>query len=463
MSRYRVAAAVLGAAMIFTCLQGGPARAQPKPPLPPAPQVKPPPAPPAPGVDSFFGSVKARAVEGAAKIDGWRRDAQTAASRRATDFAGCPSHDAQKLYDDLRAEREQAARTRDAAGGAEREAIAARERCLATPAMPAASCHAAYHTLPFAAQRAAAQVAVDELDRALGVLKNLRCVAGCSRHLVLGVPEAFVGQGEPIAAAPEVCTAWEPGAFVARAGAAGGELSAEMRARLPRCRQTQRVALEVCTSWDVAATLPELARLRMVPPSLDPGRVTIAVPDTSVTVVAGIDSGCRRQETVCTRLQGNATIGFDSGDPLAVLRSVAAGQCIESRAVGCAEPPFGVSPRTTTLRVPDFSRTRVAWTAGDGRAGVVLDPGSPRVSKVPLPPGGVPVATPDVGVRVDRPGPQPVQPGSVEVDFTQGQLKAGCRQWQKVQVPTVRLAFALRSHDTPLCAEPSLANLVGRP
>lgn len=443
------------------------AQAQPQlpraPQLPPPPKVSPPAPPALPSPDSFFSGLKGKVVDGANQIDGWRRDATAAAAKRASDFAGCPSNDAQALYDRLRTEREAAQRTRDAAAGAERDAVTARDRCLATPGMPAASCHAAYNTLPFAGQRVAAQAAVDELNRALEALKGMRCVAGCSRQLALNVPEAQVGQGEPIAASGEVCTAWDPGHFTARAGVAGGELSAELRARLPRCRQTQRLALEVCTAWDVAAALPQLKQLRIVPPSLDPGQVSISVPTVSVSVVNGLDTHCRRQETACTRLQGNATIAFDSGDPLATLRSVGSGQCAESRPIGCAEPPFGVAPTMTTLQVPDLSRTRVAWTSGDGRAAVALTGPGSRLTNVPVPPGTVPVPAPQVTGQVKPPGPQIVQPGSVEVDFARGELKATCRQWQKLQLPTLRMQFALKSFDSPLCAEPRLANLVARP
>jgi hypothetical protein len=429
----------------------------PRPPqLPPQPQVSLPPPPALPSPDSFFSGVKGKVVDGANQIDGWRRDASTAAGKRANDFAGCPSNDAQALYDRLRSERDAAQRTRDAAAGAERDAVTARDRCLTTPGMPAASCNAAYNTLPFAGQRVAAQAAVDELNRALDGLKNMRCVAGCNRQLAISVPEAQVGQGEPIAVAGEVCTAWDPGQFTARAGAAGGELSAEMRARLPRCRQTQRLALEACTAWDVAAALPQLKNLRIVPPSLDAGRVSINVPTVGVPVVNGFDTSCRRQETVCTRLQGNATIAFDSGDPLATLRSVGSGQCAESKPIGCAEPPFGVAPTMTTIQVPDLTRARVAWTSGDGTAAVAVSGPGNRITNVPVP-------APQVTGRIKPPGPQIVQPGSAEVDFSRGEFRVACKQWQKVQLPTLRMQFALKSFDTPLCAEPRMGNLVARP
>lgn len=436
----------------------------PKPPqIQPMPQVQPPTGPRLPSVDSFFDSVKGKLVDGANQVDAWRREATAALGKRATDFAGCPSNDAQGLYDDLQRKRQEAIRTRDAAAGAERDAIAARDRCTATPGMPAASCNAAYNTLPFAGQRVAAQAALEELNRALDALKGMRCVAGCNRQLALNVPEARVGQDEPVTVAPEVCTAWDAGAFSARAGAAGGEISAEMRARLPHCKQSQRMALEVCTAWDVAAALPQLKNLRVVPPTVDPGRVSITVPTVGVPVLGGIDTACRRTESVCTRLQGNATIAFDSGDPLAVLRSVGGGQCAESKPVGCAEPPFGLVPRMTTLQVPDLTRARVAWTSGDGNAAVaVTGPGS-RMTQLPVPPAQLPVPMPGMSAKVQAPGAQVVQAGSVEVDFSAGQLKATCRQWQKLQVPSVRLGFALRSHDTPLCAEPRFGSVVGRP
>jgi hypothetical protein len=109
-----------------------------------------------------------------------------------------------------------------------------------------------------------------------------------------------------------------------------------MRARLPHCSQTQTFEAQVCRAWDLNLAWPHLTKAKIVPPELVPNRVTLEVPTTSVRVVSGIGTQCQTQERVCTRLQGNATINIDTGNPLATLRSVAQGQCAQTATVGCS-------------------------------------------------------------------------------------------------------------------------------
>src|SRR5664279_442232 len=140
------------------------------------------------GVDDFFSDVKNRTIAGANQIDQWRRDADAAARKKVTDFASCPSPDAQRLYDELKGKRDQAQATRNQAAQAVADADAALANCMRTwpdgpNGVPASPCRATYGGLPFKGIRDSAQAAVDSLNAAMNALKALKCIAGCDASL----------------------------------------------------------------------------------------------------------------------------------------------------------------------------------------------------------------------------------------------------------------------------------------
>ena len=53
--------------------------------------------------------------------------------------------------------------------------------------------------------------------------------------------------------------------------------------------------------------------------------------------------------------------------------------------------------------------------------------------------------------------------GAVTADFSRGELRVACKRWDKLQLPTVRVQFAMRSFESPLCAQPPMGPLVGHP
>lgn len=456
-------AVVVVALQLIAALQ--PALAQPRPPGPPSvpepkpPQVRPPDPPKA---ESFFGSLRKRVIADANALDGWRRDAESALGKAAGDFAGCPSRDAQSLYDSLGQARQKAAAARTAAETADRDGTQARQRCIDTPGMLAPTCVAAYNNLPFAAQRASAQAAAEALDAARQALKALRCPAGCDKPLTLRVTDAKTRQGDPVSPEQTVCTAWDPGRLLLRAGIEGDELGAEFKARLPRCSAHQTVVPRYCKSWDAGKLLPALKSLKLVPPEFDAGRLSITVPTVAVPVLTGLSNQCRRTASVCTQVKGQATIVVDAADVFGTLAQITGVRCGKRVAVGCSDPPLGLQPTMGKVAVPVAANAKLTWTSSDGSSRVEASIPEQGFTWVQTYPVAIPVPVPQV--KASGSAPRLVKrSGSLEFDFTRPELGGACRAWADVSVPTVRVAYTQRTVAAPLCISPRLGPLVARP
>lgn len=446
---------------VMACLvHPGLAIALPEPPgRPPSPPKIQPPAPPT--TDSFFGVLSKKSIKFAESVDGWRADAESASKKTVSDFAGCPSRDAQKLYDLLGARRKDAIAARDAAEAAEREATQARQRCLDAVGIPAPSCHAAYNKLPFAAQKGGAQAAADAMDAARQALKALRCPAGCDKPLHLRVVQASSKAQAQISPTLSVCTAWDPGRVLVRAGIEGDELGAEFKARLPRCTQQQTVVPRYCKDWDVGKLVPALMKLKLLPPEFTTGRITITVPTVDAPVVTGFTNVCRRTQSVCTQVKGEATVAVDTADPMATLAQISASRCAKQSQVGCAEPPLGLQPTMGKLAVPTTSNARLTWTASDRASDLqVRIPPEGYTWSATWPP--VPVPVPQVKASGGRPNVLQ-RTGSVEFDVTKPEWKSACKQWADVSVPTSRLSFTQRTIPTGFCLVARMGPLVAKP
>jgi len=417
----------------FAMLGAFSVRAQfPKPPNPPSPPS------PQQLLNQFFGAVKDRIIAGADRINQWKTDAENALRKRANDFAGCPSNDAQRLYDDLKSKRQQAAAVKAAAEEADRQARENRENCKRTTGLNA-QCDAAYNQLPFQGTIAAANATIASLDAALTALKNLKCVSGCNRAAKILYPYFEVGTTniyQPIVGsvistngsiiantsvsivgrAPEikVCTAWDPGQFNAQFDAGNGEFNASVNAKLPKCAQVE--TYKVCTDWDLTIILPELIRLKLVPPDVKVSDLIISVPNKDVRVITGVERAtCSQPVTVCKRASG--TINVDTGaNPFS---NQPTGGCLETVQIGCASPAFGMVPVYSTVSIPDITRVKISWK----------------------------------GIRIKG--------GSITVDMTRPEFKATCKGSNIPAPPFPKVTVRTGSVNVNwACLEPRWTNLV---
>lgn len=442
------------------------ALAQPQPPggkLTPPSSPSPPPSPPSPpSADSFFSSLKNRAIDGANQVASWRQEVEAAGRKTASDFASCPSPEAQAQYDAVKRRRDQLKATQEAATRAEQDAIAARDQCKRSIGDVGNLCNLAYNELPFTGTKNAAGAAITAANTAMNALKALRCVT-CDRKLVVDFPvwradQNLVGMGTvpvglganapvpvPMAAgmpgaaaipvagpavsvqakqgaanlpSVDVCTEWDPGSATLAVSAGNGEIDAQARARLPRCRRTVAITPQVCTAWDVAGMRSQLETLIGLPRNINPLNVKIDVPMQNIQVLQGLQpASCTQPVRACTQLRGSVTVNVDTGrDPIEVLRGVPEGNCGQYETMGCAQPPLGVAPRWGRLQVPDLRQGTVTWD---------LKP--------------------------------------VKLDLSPPNLRMHCKQWEPVSVPTWTFQVGVKTQATPICLTPKFIPLVANP
>jgi hypothetical protein len=407
--------------------------------------------------EDFFSDVKNRVIAGANQVEQWRNDARAAGRKTVTDFASCPSPDAQALYDDLKGRRDQAQATRNQANQAVTDADAALRNCLGTwpdaPGLPS-PCRATYTGLPFKGIRDSAQAAVDALNAAMNALKALKCITGCNRTAGVDYPScALAGApaGGPVnvnvggmtaaAAHPaaignsalalnqgfDVCVEWDPGSFkpVWNPGADGVQAGVDVR--FPKCKRTVHIPGSICTSWDVTLVLPKLKELRLVPLDVQAGDLKIEVATQNISyVTVGSAPSCSQEAVLCTGLRpGLIMKAVLGGGPLELVRTMGS-LCQDKTFVGCLQPAFGLVVVNKTASVPDPSQGTVSWK--------------------------------DRGMKLKG--------GSTKIDFTRPEFAIACRQQgpgpNTGGVPS--LNCSTKHVDLPfLCLDPRWGNVVGNP
>ncbi|MEO8055545.1 MAG: hypothetical protein ABI768_10335 [Acidobacteriota bacterium] len=420
------------------------------------PQINVPPPPPPPAnpvkkaVDEFFSSVKNRVIADADKLDQWKRDADAAASKTASDFASCPSPDAQALYDDLKAKRQKAVAVREAAARTVADADRALADCLRNwpdgpgpGGSPPSPCRASYSGLPFVGIREAASIAINRLDLALAAIRALKCIAGCDAYVNIVAPSCgpeivnamkkgapagmavapagFAAIGAPGGETIDVCVAWDRGSLSANWDLGDGQLSAGVKAKLPKCAKWEKIPIRWCSNWDVKLIFPKLKSLKLIPPEVSVGDVTLEVPRRDVGyVTVGRALACDQPVLACKRAAGN--FAFDTGaDPLTALRGLQS-KCTESATIGCSQPPFGLAVEQHSASIPDPVHAKLSW----------------RGAKF--------------------------KPGSIELDLTKGEFSAACKATGGPgSAGGANVDCKPAVFQTPFCKQPRFGTLVGNP
>lgn len=351
-----------------------------------------------------FKTVSGIVVKNAEKINQWKNDAIEAGKKTVKDFTGCPSNAAQDLYNDLKNKRDSLTQVIADATAADQQAQQARATCKnSVPDNNAfkAACDAAYNNLPFVGIKTSAQTALNAVNPAITTLKGLKCVSGCDKTASLVFPTVSAQPG-PTQPGPNitVCTEWEPGQFLFNSNAGNGELSASVTAKLPKCKKTQTFPLSTC-EWNLGSILTNLKLLKIVPPEVNFGEVSLDIPKTTVQVLNGFTQGnCSQPLQVCTAVNTQANITFDLGtDPITNLKNAMQGvtsSCVQQTTVGCLNPPFGITPTYTSVQIADPTKAKITWTGKPGvKAGsVTVDLSkaqwnafcTPRPVKIPGPP-----------------------------------------------------------------------------
>jgi hypothetical protein len=376
-------------------------------------------------INQAFQTVANTTIQYANQVNQWKNDALAAAQKTAEDFTGCPSPAAQNLYNSLLDHRSKLNTVIAQATAAEVQAIAARANCfnlVGSNDVFRAGCVAAYNSLPFAGIKSSAQAALAAVNAAITVLKALKCVSGCNQSARLVFPTVSVqaGSSQP-GPSITVCTQWTPGQFSYNADTGPGELTASVTAKLPKCAATKTYNLVAC-DWDIELLLPALKRLELVPPSVQIRDITINVPTQNVQVISGFNNNCNQPLEVCTQVNASANISFGLGtDPITSLKNAMQSisqQCTQKTTVGCLNPPFGITPTTSTLQIPDPTRASISWS---GR----------------------------------------ITPGRVTVDLTRGEFRASCKA-KRLEIPGLpKITIGKQVINFPfLCLQPQLKNLV---
>lgn len=406
-------------------------------------------------VDDFFSDVKNRTIAGANQIDQWRRDADAAARKKTTDFASCPSPDAQRLYDDLKGKRDQAQTTRNQAAQAVADADAALANCLRTwpdgpGGVPASPCRATYGGLPFKGIRDSAQAAVDAFNASMNALKALKCITGCNRTAGVDYPScALAGapaggpvnvnaNGATIASARpamigssalasgagfDVCVEWDPGSFkpIWNPGPDGVQAGVDMK--FPKCKRTVHVPGTICTSWDITLILPKLKELKLIPPDVQAGDVKIELATQTISYVKVEQAAsCSQEAVLCTGVSTGIITMPPAILPLDLARTLGP-ICVDKTFAGCLQPAFGLNVVNKNASVPDPSQGTVSWK-----------------------------------------GPKIKSPGSIRVDFTRPEFSIACRQQGPGPItggaPSV--TCSTKHLDLPfLCLQPRWGSVVG--
>ncbi len=350
-------------------------------------------------INQAFQAVSQTIINNAEKINQWKNEALAAAQKTVRDFTGCPSNAAQTLYNNLKNKRSSLQQIIAAANLADQQAQAARQTCRNTVPNTAAfrtACDLAYNNLPFAGIKAAAQVALNAVNAAINVLKNLKCISGCNKTASLVFPTVSIQAGEPQTVDITICTQWQPGQFTFNSDAGNGELSASVLAKLPKCKATTTFRLAGC-EWRLDVLLDNLKRIRVIPPEVELRQVNLDIPTTRVRYISGINQTCSQPLRVCKQFTASGTVTFELGsNPIASLQSAlqsVTGNCTQEITVGCLNPPFGLTPVYSTIQIPDPTKARITWE------GARIKPGSitvdltkfrsactPKPLKIPGPP-----------------------------------------------------------------------------
>jgi hypothetical protein len=331
-------------------------------------------------INQAFQTVSGIVIANANKINQWKNEAIEAGKKTASDFTSCPSPAAQTLYNDLKYKRTSLNQVIADATAADQQAVQARATCKSTvPNTTAfkAACDAAYNNLPFVGIKASAQAALASVNAAIETLKNLKCVSGCAKNASLVFPTVSVQPGTPVGANVTVCDSWEQGQFSFNADSGDGELSAAVKAKLPKCKSTKTYPLAAC-EWNLQTILSNLKLLKLVPPEVTLPRATLDIPKQSLQVLSGLNQGsCNQPFKVCKQISGSAsgsanitlTLGADPVASLnSALQSVSA-SCTQQATVGCLNPVFGLTPSYTTVQIPDVTKAKLTWTGEPGVKG----------------------------------------------------------------------------------------------
>jgi hypothetical protein len=363
------------------------------------------------------------------EVEALRRAAEEAQARTASSFTGCPSSQAQALYDQLRANLARLTEIRNSAQSVNRAALASECRnnppCSASrdPTVEvrcdllAADLERRWRSLALAIN-----VAITATERAINHLRGLRCRRGfgCSKLGRIVFPKISVKPKQPTNGTQiDLFTQFTPGKFSANFDSGNGQLAPEVRNNLPRLGG--KITLAICPDWDTASLLAKLKEQRIVPSTVTPARIRVEIPDTELRVVSRLtQTACGSLVRLCSRLRVDQKV--DAGledDPLRIL---ARPDCAESIEVGCAQPAFGLTATFSTIRVPDLRRAKVSWTDGTGQGSATVDLSRPEYRPS------------------CNPGPLPSLPFLPEIDTSE----------------------AYRDFEF-ICLEPVLVNLVSRP
>jgi hypothetical protein len=346
-------------------------------------------------------------------------------------YGKCPSPDAQADYDRAKAHRDALDKLRKDAL-AQYEAL--RPICIDQIAAPKSVCQPAVQmaTAAVGLPNAPIDAARDLAD----ALRGMKCYAGCDR-LARAVVPVITGptNGTVMGTAPTqgakqatVCNGWETGVFTANLDGGDGELTAETRARIPRCTSVEQVSL--CNAVDVNGAFTVLKAGGMFPPGIDPSLVRVIFPSRSIDVVTDVQvpTACSEGTLKCGSAAGGNS--FPMAEAAAVTKTDSVGQMLgqlvkgcDAISAACTSPPFGLVVKTQTVQIADPRAATIAWA-------------------------GVNVA-----------------PGQAGADFTKPNLAKFCNGWTDPSslFPPPRLVVGKKSIETPMCERPRFESLVAKP
>lgn len=345
-------------------------------------------------------------------------------------YGKCPSPDAQADYDRAKAHLEALERLKKDAV-AQYEAL--KPLCIDRIVAPKSVCQPA---VQMATAAVGLPVAPIEAARDLvETLRGMKCLAGCDKQARAVVPVITGPASGPVVGAPPaagakratVCAQWETGVFTANVDMGTGELSADTRARIPRCAKVEEVSL--CNSVDVNGAFFALKATGMFPPGVDPSLVKVIFPTRSVDVVTDIriPDACSKATLACG---GGSKEVFPLTEAAIVTKSASLGEMLsryvkgcENVASACTSPPFGLEVKVKTLEIADPRAATVAWAGVD------------------------------------------VKPGNAGADFTKPNLAKFCNGFTDASslFPPPRLVVGKKSIETPMCERPRFENVVAKP
>lgn len=355
------------------------------------------------------------------------QEAKPSSAATKSTYGKCPSTDAQSDYDRVKGHR-------DALDKLHKDALAQYEAlkpiCIDAVAAPKSVCQPAV-------QMATAAIGITEAPLAaardlVDTLKGMKCFASCDKLARAVVPMIAASTTGTAAAKGAkqvtVCSAWESGIFTANVDAGDGELSAETRARIPRCTKVEDVSL--CSGVDVNGAFPVLKATGMFPAGVDPSLVRVIFPARSIDVVTDVKvpDTCRGAIDRCGG--GKTENPFPIMEAGTVVKTQSVGQMLaqlvkgcESVATACTAPPHGIEVKIQTAQIADPRAATVAWAGVD------------------------------------------VAPGNAGADFTKPSLAKFCNAFSdpSLFVSPPKLTVGKKSIETPMCERPRFDNLVAKP